>query len=226
MIASYPWYWQVVWEDGNLWFLVGGIKWTVALAASSFFTGLILAVPITVARLSRLTIARNLAYAYVEFFRTVPLLLGILWVYYALPALVPGLRLGAFVAAYLLFSLNIAAFVSEAYRAGLLGLPRGQSWAGLSLGMHPRRVFARILFPQAVRRVVPALGNIWVSLFKDTALVFVIAIPELTYRSNRVSILTYRQLEIFTATMILYFVITYPQARIVDRLYERYRTHE
>jgi polar amino acid transport system permease protein len=163
---------------------------------------------------------------YVEFFRTIPLLLGIFWVYYALPSLLPSLKLSAFLSAYLFFTLNIAAIVSEALRAGMLGLGHGQRWAAASIGMRPWQVFYRVLMPQAFRRVVPVLGSTWVALFKDTSLVFVIAIAEITYRSNTLAIKTYRQLEIYTATMLLYFLITWPQARLVDRLYERYRTHE
>ena len=226
LLAEYPWHWQVIWEDNNLQYLLVGIKWTVLLAVTTFVSGTALAVFVAVARLSRFRIVRWLAYVYVELFRTVPLLLGILWVYYALPTFVHGLTLSAFFAAYLFFTLNIAAFVSEAFRAGLLGLGTGQRWAAASLGMRPWQVFYRVLFPQAARRVVPVLGSIWVSLFKDTSLVFVIGMTELTFRSSRLAITTYRQMEIYTATLVLYFLLTWPQARLVDRFYERYRTHE
>jgi His/Glu/Gln/Arg/opine family amino acid ABC transporter permease subunit len=225
-LLAYPWHWQVVWENGHLWYLLGGIKWTVILTASSFASSLVVAVIIVLARTSSFAPLRVLAYVYTEFFRTVPLLLGILWVYYALPTLFPGLKLTAFESAYLFFTLNLAAFVAEAFRAGLLGLSRGQRWAALSLGMTPWQSFYRVLLPQAIRRVTPVLGNLWVSLFKDTALVFVIAISEITYRANDLGLQTYRQLEIYTATMLIYFVLTWPQARIVDRLFERVRTHE
>lgn len=226
LVATYPWHWQIIWEDHHLQYLLGGIKLTVWLAASTFFSGVVLAVFIAAARLSRFRALRWPAYLYVEFFRTVPLLLGILWVYYALPALFPGVILSAFLSAYLFFTLNIAAIVSEALRAGILSLGHGQRWAAASLGMKPWQVFYRVLMPQAFRRVTPVLGSIWVALFKDTSLVFVIAIAEITYRSNRLAILTYRQLEFYTASMLLYFIITWPQARVVDRLYERYRTRE
>jgi His/Glu/Gln/Arg/opine family amino acid ABC transporter permease subunit len=226
LLGTYPWHWQVLWENGHLWYLLGGVKWTVILTASSFGSSLVLAVFVVLARTSRIAPLRWLAYVYVEFFRTVPLLLGILWVYYALPSLVPSLRLSAFEVAYLFFTLNLTAFVSEAFRAGLLGLSHGQRWAALSLGMTPWQMFYRILMPQSLRRVTPVLGSIWVSLFKDTSLVFVIGISEITYRSNRLGITTYRQLEIYTATTMLYFLLTWPQARAVDRLYERFRTHE
>jgi His/Glu/Gln/Arg/opine family amino acid ABC transporter permease subunit len=226
LLATYPWHWQVIWEDHHLQYLLGGIKMTVILAATTFFSGMALAVPIAAARLSRFRALRWTSYVYVELFRTVPLLLGILWVYYALPSLLSGLTLTAFLSAYLFFTLNIAAIVSEALRAGMLALGHGQRWAAASLGMKPWQVFYRVLMPQAFRRVIPVLGSVWVALFKDTSLVFVIAISEITYRSNKLAIQTYRQLEIYTATMILYFLITWPQARVVDRLYERYRTHE
>jgi polar amino acid transport system permease protein len=226
LLATYPFHWQVIWEDGHLQYLLGGIKWTVILTASSFCSSLVLGTLVALARTSRFAPLRWFTYVYVELFRTVPLLLGILWVYYALPSLVPSLRLNAFQAAYLFFTLNLAAFVSEALRAGLLGLGHGQRWAALSLGMTPWQAFRRILLPQSLRRVTPVLGSIWVALFKDTSLVYVIAISEITYRSNRLGIQTYRQMEIYTATMLLYFFITWPQARLVDRLYERFRTYE
>jgi polar amino acid transport system permease protein len=226
LLASYPFHWQVIWEDGHLSYLLGGIKWTVILTASSFASSLVLATFVTLARSSRIAPLRWLVYLYVELFRTVPLLLGILWVYYALPSLVPSLKLSPFGAAYLFFTLNLTAFVSEAFRAGLLGLSHGQRWAALSLGMSSWQAFYRILMPQSLRRVTPVLGSIWVALFKDTSLVYVIAISEITYRSNRLGIVTYRQMEIYTATMLLYFLLTWPQARIVDRLYDRFRTYE
>ncbi len=226
LVATYPWHWQVIWEDGHLQYLLGGIKLTVELTVTTFFTGLALAFFIAAGRLSRFRVVRWSSYVYVEFFRTMPLLLGLLWVYYALPTLLPGLVLSPFMAAYLLFSLNIAAILSEALRAGVLSLGKGQRWAGASLGMKPWQISYRILMPQALRRVVPVLGSTWVALFKDTSLVFVIGLAEITFRSNDLAIQTYRQLEIYTATLVLYFLLTWPQARAVDRLYERYRTRE
>ncbi len=226
LLASYPWHWQIIWEDHHLQYLLGGIKMTVLLTVSTFASGLVLAFFIAASRLSRFRAVRWTAYLYVEFFRTMPLLLGLLWVYYGLPTLFPGWTLSPFLSAYLLFSLNIAAILSEALRAGVLSLGKGQRWAAASLGMRPWQISYRILMPQALRRVVPVLGSTWVALFKDTSLVFVIGISEITYRSNALSIETYRPLEIFTATLLLYFLITWPQARGVDRLYDRYRTYE
>jgi len=226
VLASYQWHWQVIWEDHHLQYLLGGIKLTVLLTATSFFSGLLLAFFVAGARLSRFRVVRWVAYVYVEFFRTIPLLLGLLWVYYGIPSIYPGWTLSPFLSAYLLFTLNIAAILSEALRAGVLSLGKGQRWAGASLGMRPWQISYRILMPQAFRRVVPVLGSTWVALFKDTALVFVIGLSEITFRSNSISIETYRQLEIYTATLLLYFLITWPQARVVDRLYDKYRTHE
>lgn len=226
LIGAYQWYWQVIWQDHHLQYLLGGIKLTVELTASTFFSGLALAFFVAAARLSRFRVVRWVSYVYVEFFRTIPLLLGLLWVYYGLPSFVPALTLSPFLAAYLLFTLNIAAIFSEALRAGVLSLGKAQRWAAASLGMKPWQIMYRILMPQALRRVIPVLGSTWVALFKDTSLVFVIGIAEITYRSNNLAIQTYRELEIYTATLVLYFLITWPQARGVERLYERYRTHE
>jgi polar amino acid transport system permease protein len=195
-LASYQWHWQILWEDHHLQYLLGGIKLTVLLTATTFASGLALAFVVAAARLSRFRIVRWVSYVYVEFFRTIPLLLGLLWVYYGIPSIFPGWTLSPFMSAYLLFTLNIAAILSEALRAGVLSLGKGQKWAAESLGMRPWQVSLRVLMPQALRRVVPVLGSTWVALFKDTALVFVIGISEITYRSNQLSIQTYRQLEI------------------------------
>jgi polar amino acid transport system permease protein len=186
--------------------------------AASLVVGLLVAF----ARLSPIAPLRAVAAAYSDFLRGTPLLVQILWIYYSLPILT-GLVLSPFVSAAIALALNLSAFVSEIYRAGIQSIGRGQREAALALGMTNAQAMRRIILPQSIRRVLPPLGSIWVSLFKDTALVSVIAVPELMYRGKVLAIETYRPLEIYTAVAVIYFIVTYPQARGVDWLFSRLR---
>ena len=122
----------------------------------------------------------------------------LLWVYYSIPILT-GVAFSPFMSAAIALTLNLSAFVSEVYRAGIASIGRGQREAALALGMSNWQAMRRVILPQSIRRVLPPLGSIWVSLFKDTALVSVIAVPELMYRGKVLSIETYRPLEVYTA---------------------------
>jgi His/Glu/Gln/Arg/opine family amino acid ABC transporter permease subunit len=223
VFLAYHFHWEVVSE--HLGYMVIGLKYTLALAVSSMAAGLVLGLLVAMARTSSFRPLVAVAYGYTELLRTVPLLLGLFWAYFALPTLL-GIRLSAFTAAFIAFTLNLAAFNAEVFRAGLLGVDRGQWEAALSLGMRRRAAFFRIVLPQAARRVIPPLANTWVGLFKDTSIAFVVAVQELTFRGFVVVSDTFRPFEIYTAIALLYFLVTWPQARGVDRLYDRLRTNE
>ncbi len=123
-------------------------------------------------------------------------------------------------------TLNVSAFNSETFRAGILSIRSGQWNAGLALGMSRTQVFARIVLPQAVYRVLPALASTWVSLFKDTSLVSTIAVMELSYVAMQIRAQTFRILEVLTAMAALYWLMGYPQAKLVDWMYRRFRIAE
>jgi His/Glu/Gln/Arg/opine family amino acid ABC transporter permease subunit len=220
--AAYTFDWSVPLD--HLGYLLGGLKITVLLSATAMAAGLALGLLVALARMSPVRPLSLFGLGYVELFRAIPLLIGLYWIYYALPALLPGLKLSPFLAAFLLFTLNLAALNSEAFRSGLLAVPDGQRAAALSLGMEPRQAFLRIVLPQAVRRVMPVLANTWVGLFKDTSIVVVIALSDITYRGQDVAIATYRPLEVYTLVLVIYFIFTWPQARGLDRLFRRYGT--
>lgn len=217
---NYDWHFDAVWE--NLPFLLGGLKMTIALAVLSMAASLILGLLLSLARLSRSRALRLVATGYTEVIRGTPLLVQLLWIYYSLPILA-GLVLSPFMTAFIGLTLNLTAFVAEVYRAGILSIGRPQREAALALGMSRWQSMRRVILPQSVRRVIPPMGSIWVSLFKDTALVSVIAVPDLMYKGKVLAIDTYRPLEIYTAVALIYFVVTYPQARSVDWLFNRFR---
>jgi polar amino acid transport system permease protein len=133
------------------------------------------------------------------------------------------MKLSATLSAIIALGLNLGAFVAEILRAGILSVERGQREAGLALGMSLGQAMKRIILPQAVRRVIPPLGSTWVSLFKDTSLVSVIAVSDMMYQAKLLTIETYRPMEVYTVLALVYFFVTYPQARLVDRLYKGMR---
>jgi polar amino acid transport system permease protein len=216
-------HWDVVWDNWRI-FLDGAlvtIFLTVTTMALAIPGGLILAFM----RLSRLRVVRGLATAFVEFFRATPLLLQIYWVYYVLPAAF-DIRLDQMTTAILGLTCNISAFNSETFRAGILSIRKGQWNAGLALGMSSNQVMARIILPQAVVRVLPSLASTWVSLFKDTSLVAIISVPELSYVSLKLRAESYRILEVLTAVAVIYWLLGYPQAKLVDWIHRRWKVAE
>jgi len=121
---------------------------------------------------------------------------------------------------------NISSFNSETFRAGILSIRQGQWNAGLALGMSRGQVMLKIVLPQAAMRVLPSLASTWVSLFKDTSLVSVIAVADLSYVALQLRAQTYRILEVLTAMAVIYWLMGYPQAKLVDWLHRRYKVVE
>lgn len=205
---AYEWHFEVVWE--HLGYLLAGLLDTVALTISSMVLGLIIGLTIAIARI-RLVHLRPAIVLYVEAFRATPLLVQLIWVYDVLPAI--GLQFDPFWSAVTALTLNLGAYLSEILRAGISSIAAGQTQAGLALGMTSAQVARVIVLPQAVRRVIPPLASMWVGLFKDTSLASAIAVAELSYRANVLAVRTYRPVEILTVVALIYFIITYPQAR-------------
>ena len=176
-------------------------------------------------RLSPFAPVRLAATAFVEFFRATPLILQIYWAFYVMPAMF-DIRLSEFGTALVGLACNISSFNSETFRAGILSIRRGQWNAGLALGMSKSQVMLKIVLPQALMRVLPALASTWVSLFKDTSLVSVIAVADLSYVSLQIRAQTYRILEVLTAMAAIYWLMGYPQAKLVDWIHRRYKVVE
>jgi polar amino acid transport system permease protein len=215
--------WSVIWEHWDR-FLDGTIltvELTVLTMALSIPGGLILAF----LRLSRWRVVRGAATAFVELFRSTPLILQIYWVYYVLPVLT-DIQLPGLATALTGLACNISSYNSETFRAGIVSIRRGQWNAGLALGMSNRQVMWRIVLPQAAMRVLPALASTWVSLFKDTSLVSVIHVEELSYVSLKIRTETFVILEVLTAMAAIYWLMGYPQAKLVDWMHRRFKVAE
>jgi polar amino acid transport system permease protein len=215
--------WSVVTD--NLPLLLQGAGVTVVLTVAT----MALAVPggllLAGLRLSPLAPVRIAATAFVEFFRATPLILQLYWAFYVLPAFF-DVRLSAWGTAIVGLACNVSAFNSETFRSGIVSIRTGQWNAGRALGMSDAQVFFKIVLPQAVTRVLPALATTWVSLFKDTSLVSVIAVADLSYVGLRLRAESYRILEVLTAMAVLYWLMGYPQAKLCDWIHRRFRAVE
>jgi polar amino acid transport system permease protein len=215
--------WSVVWD--NRWRLVEGAEVTIILTATTMAIALPGGLLLALLRLSPFRIVSKATTGFVEFFRATPLILQIYWVFYVLPAAF-DITLSEFTTALVGLSLNVSAFNSETFRAGILSIRPGQWNAALALGMTKAQVMRKIILPQAIMRVLPSLASTWVSLFKDTSLVSIIAVADLSYVALKIRSETYRVLEILTAMAALYCLMGYPQAKLVDWLHRRFKVAE
>ena len=144
-----------------------------------------------------------IATAYVELFRNLPLILLVYWAFYVLP-IATDLGLSPFATGLAALALNVTAYNAETFRAGIGSIRRGQLEAAMALGMTRAQAVRRIVLPQAARRILPVLASTWVSLFKDTSLVSVIAVTELAYVAMQIRAQTFRVLEMLTAMAAIY----------------------
>jgi polar amino acid transport system permease protein len=168
---------------------------------------------------------RWLVVGYVEFFRGLPLIVLLFWIFYAFPLLTRH-NFSPFVSGLIGLTMNVSAFLAEAFRAGVASVAAGQREAAVSLGMRTLQVVRRVIWPQAWRRMLPVVGSIWVGLFKDSALVSLIQVHDLMFQGRVVANRSFRYLEAYTSVALIYFVVAYPQARLLDRMFERLRTVE
>ena len=156
--------------------------------------------------------------AFVELFRCTPLLVQIVWFYYALPVLL-GIQIPAVAAATLVLTCYTAAFYAEIFRGGIASIERGQWDAARAIGLRPWPVMRLVILPQAIRRMVPPFMNQSITQLKNTSLVSTIAVPDLLYQGTLITGDTYRPLEVYTVVAIIYFALLFPLTRLAQ-LYE------
>jgi len=196
--------------------LLGGLLITVELTLVVIVLSLAFALFVALAGMSRITPLRWLMKAYLEVIRGTPLFLQLIYVYYVLPSI--GVRLDPFSAGVLALTLNYSAYISEVYRGGIQAISRGQRDAAAALGMTHALAMRRIILPQAIRIIIPTLGNYFIGLFKDTALASAISIQELLYTAQVKAALSYQYFTLYTVVGVLYFAVSFPAARLVGYL--------
>ena len=209
--CSQNWGWYVVNPttpagQQNLKFLIDGLYYTIALSLTAICISIIVGLLIALPGLSTQRVPRSINRLYVELIRSIPLLVLILWVYYGLPQ-VAGISISMFWAGVLALSISDSAFQAEIFRAGIQSINRGQYEAAASISLNYRDTMRYVILPQAIKRILPALGNQLVYMLKMSSLVSVIGMQELTRRANELVVTEYRPLEIYTILVLEYLVL-------------------
>ena len=201
----------------NLKFLLSGLTTTIYISiisiVISIFIGLLIAIP----SLSKSKFLTYLNIGYVEIVRAIPLLVLILWIYYGLP-IMTGISFSPFVSGIIALSISESAFQAEIFRAGINSIKKAQWEAGSSLGLGFFRKLRLVILPQAVKNILPAIGNQFVYVLKMSSLVSIIGIGDLTRKANELVVTTYRPLEIYTFLIFEYLVLILIVSYLVRRL--------
>jgi polar amino acid transport system permease protein len=195
--------------------MLAGLQMTIKISALSIFFGTLMGLAGALAKVSRLRILRALAAVYVEWIRNTPLLIQIMFIYFGLGVFISFTPLTASVFALSFFS---GAYITEIIRAGIQSIHKGQREASVSLGMTERQAMFLVILPQAIRRILPPLVGQFISLVKDSSLVSVIAVTELTYVAKNIVSVTFRAFEVWLAIAGFYFVLSYVLSLSVRRL--------
>ncbi|PYE49387.1 amino acid ABC transporter permease [Deinococcus yavapaiensis] len=213
---------QVVLE--NLPFLLRASLVTLGYALGAMLPGFLLGLATALARLSRVPPLEWIARTYVSLIRGTPLLVQIYVVYYVLPDL--GIDLGPLWSGVLALALNVGAYASEALRGAFLAVPSGQREAARALGLSTWHTFRDIEAPQALRIAVPALGNSFISLVKDTSLVSVITVVELLQEANLIIARTFQPTPLYLAVAVIYWIISSVLSLGLRRVEDRLSRHQ
>ena len=202
-------------------FLASGVLVTLLLAALSGLTSLAAGLVIALLRLYGPRWLRPIVILYIDSMRAIPVLVVLIWTFFALPILT-NLTMPPFAAALIGLTIHLAAYAAEIVRAGIESVRPGQTRAAVALGMSRAQAVRRIILPQAIVRTLPAFGSLLSITIKDTAIASVIAVPELMRQSETVAGQSFQPIEVYTFAMLLYFLMLYPVTRGVDRVYRRF----
>ncbi len=203
-------------------FFAEGVQNTLIIAFFSVALGTAFGTLMAMLRMSRLRLIKFLAAAYIEFIRGTPLMVQLMFIFYGLPltgVTIPDVpfipNFSRFAAGILAMSINSCAYVAEIIRSGIQAVDPGQSEAARSLGFRQSQTMALVVLPQAVKNILPALGNEFVTVIKESSIVSVIGIADLMFRSKDVIAVTYRSLESLAVAAILYFILTFASSRFI-----------
>jgi glutamine transport system permease protein len=215
---NYEFDWAVVAEYRG--WLLAGVGLTLQIAATAMAFAMVLGLFVAICRMSTVWPVRTAASIYIAVLRAIPLLPFILWAYYGV-TLVTGLDIDAFWAGVLCLTLQYGAWLSEIYRSGLQAIDKGQREAALSTGMSRSGAFAKVVWPQAWRIIIPPMANNFVGIIKDSSLVGVIALDELMRQSQIAVSLTFRPFELYTAALVIYIILSLVISRVASLLEAR-----
>ena len=220
--SNYNWGWDIINPNNlegltNLKFLISGITITIYISVISIILAMIIGLLITLLSLSKNKLLNYSNIAYVEIIRAIPLLVLILWIYYGLP-IISGISFSPFVSGIIALTISESAFQAEIFRAGINSIKKSQWEAGSSLGLNFFRKLKFVILPQAIKNILPAIGNQFVYVLKMSSLVSIIGIGDLTRKANELVVTTYRPLEIYTFLILEYLVLILIVSYLVRKL--------
>jgi len=199
-------------------FFINGVEYTIVLAFFTVIIGFILGLLLSLMRLSKSHILKFIATAYIEFIRGTPILVQLYIVYYGLPHV--GVNLPEFSAGVAALSVNSAAYIAEIIRAGIQAVDAGQMEAARSLGMRQSKAMRYVIIPQAVKNILPALGNEFITVIKESSVASIIGIHELMFNADTVRGNTYRPFEPLGIAAVMYFILTFGLSKFLG-IFER-----
>jgi len=202
-------YWQV--------FLLTGLKNTLLLTIISVALGTVLGTLVAMAKMSRFKVLRALISVYIEVLRGTPILLQLYIFYFVLPNVFTFLKLSQFMWVAIALCVNSSAYVSEVIRSGIQAVDKGQTEAARSLGLSQSQTMMKVILPQAVRNILPALGNEFIMMLKETSLASTFFLGDLMTSYNVVKGATFLTLEPLTIIAVIYLCLTFPLSKIVER---------
>ena len=204
----------------NLKFLLSGLTTTIYISIISIIISILIGLLIAIPSLSKNKFLTYLNIGYVEIVRAIPLLVLILWIYYGLP-IMTGISFSPFVSGIIALSISESAFQAEIFRAGINSIKKAQWEAGSSLGLGFFRKLRFVILPQAIKNILPAIGNQFVYVLKMSSLVSIIGIGDLTRKANELVVTTYRPLEIYTFLILEYLILILIVSYLVRKLEKR-----
>ncbi|HEY0573504.1 MAG TPA: ectoine/hydroxyectoine ABC transporter permease subunit EhuD [Pseudonocardia sp.] len=192
---------------------------TLEITLLGSVVALLLGLLIAVLRQAHIPVLDQVLWAFVEFVRSTPLLVQVFFLYFALPRF--GITLSALTVGVIGLGVHYATYTSEVYRAGIEAVPKGQWEAATALSLSRSRTWTGVILPQAIPRVVPALGNYVISMFKEVPLLLAISVVEVVSKAQEIGSQTFRFTEPFTIAGLLFLVLSYPASMLVRRLERR-----
>lgn len=210
--------WSAIWPSLPL--LLEGAKMTLLISVLGLLGGLIIGVLAGFARVYGGWLSSRIALVFIEIIRGTPIVVQVMFIYFALPMILTSVRIDPFAAAVVTIMINSGAYIAEITRGSVLSIHKGFREAGLALGLSKRATLRHVIAPLALRRMLPPLGNQWIISIKDTSLFIVIGVAELTRSGQEIIAGNFRALEIWSAVAVIYLVITLALSFLL-RLLER-----
>ena len=218
LASSYTFDWSVVWDNSGL--LLRALVITFKISVAAEIVSLAVGLFIAIIRIQKSRTLQWIAIGFIDFFRAVPLLVLLIWLYYGV-TIITGLSFSAFQAGVLGIGLLYGANLAEVFRAGLEAVPAGQREAALTLGLSRRQAMQSVVLPQAIRITVPPLGNAWIGVMKDATLVSILGIQEIMRTAQNVVLENFRPFEIYTTVAVIYLILVFIFSRAIAILERR-----